>query len=224
MSNFPRFINSVSDHNAAIRRSIEPYLDRSCFIFGNGPSCAKANPCLENAFVCRTNWFFLENEAKFGLDVDAYFCGIYNQEMLRQLSQSKYNIKRFFAPFNFFEHSSINDYLYRSNFVACYSHWNLISENYALGKEFVKRPLPTQGIQMIATAAILGFKNIEIYGIDFYQGEGERYFYSQTEKSRRALESKDIEPGYEANHSIDTDKRILSLIQQEFPDTNIAFN
>lgn len=224
MSNFPRFINSVFDHNAAIRRSIEPYLNRTCFIFGNGPSCARANPHLENAFVFRTNWFFLENEPKFGLDVDAYFCGIYNQEMLRQLAESKYRIKRFFAPFNFFENTTINDYLYRPVFKECYSHWNLIAENYILGKEFIKRPLPTQGIQMIATAAIMGFKNIEIYGIDFYQGEGERYFYSQTEKSRSALESKDIEPGYEANHSIETDKKILSLIEEEFPDTYIKFN
>lgn len=224
MSNYPRFINCVSDHNAAIRKSVEPFLDRTCLIFGNGPSCAKATPCLENAFICRTNWFFLESNARFGLDVDAYFCGIYNQEMLRELSQSKYNIKRIFAPFNFFKNSSINDYLYRTSSTPCYSHWNLLAENYALGREFVKRPLPTQGIQMIATAAILGFKLIEIYGIDFYQGKGERYFYSQTEKSRGALESKDIEPGYEANHSIDTDKRILSLIREEFPDTNIKFN
>lgn len=223
-SNFPRFIHNVAEHNKALRLSIEPHLSKTCLIFGNGPSCSHANPNLENTFVCRTNWFFLEDEPKFGKVVDAYFCGIYNQEMIRQLESSKYQIKRFFAPFNIFANPTINDYLYRTPITSSYSHWSLIAENFRIGKEFIKRPLPTQGIQMIATAAVLGFKHIEIYGIDFYQGSGNRYCYSQNEKSLQALETKDIQPGYEANHSIETDKNILCLIREEFPDTTIHFN
>lgn len=224
MNNYPRYINNIAHHNLSVRNSIGEDLNKTCLIFGNGPSCANARPPIDNVFICRTNWFFLEDEPKFGDIVDAYFCGVYNQEMLSQLMHSKYKIKRLFAPFNLFEKKTINEYLYRKDIKEKYNHWAVISEKYRIAREFIKRPLPTQGIQMIAFAAILGFSKIEVYGIDFYSDVNQRYFYNQNKKSLEALEEKDLTPGYEANHSIETDKTLLKIIEEEFPETIINFN
>lgn len=220
-NNYPRLIKNIQEHNKKIINDIKEERTKKCIIFGNGPSCINANPDLNNAFICRTNWFFLEEYANFGINVDAYFCGIYNEEMIRQLLRSKYNIKRVFSPFNIFSKLLINDFLFNKKILRKYNHWALLSSYKEIGYELTKRPLPTQGIQMILTAGALGFTKIETYGIDFYKNSNTRYFYSQTKESYAALEKKDITPGYEENHSLNTDLHFLDIFKSIFPNCEL---
>lgn len=224
---YPKLLDNVVKENCRIREEINIDTYEKCVIFGNGPSLkGKQVDLNDGSFICRTNWFFLEDKPYFGTRVDAYFCGIYNEEMLRQLAKSCYSVKRVFCPFNIFKQFDIDSYLTSKSMAEINSHWAIIAENPHIAKEFIRRPLPTQGVQMIATAAVLGFKEIQVYGVDFYSiSEGQdRYCYQQTERSIGALEQKDITPGYEANHSYETDQHVLKIIKNEYPRINIVFN
>ena len=111
----------------------------------------------------RCNWFFLEERPLFGKVVDYYFQSVYNQGLINNLRsadiQLKYDIKRYCMPFLLNEKEVGPDL----NPVA--DHWAILATNSTLARFMMGRPLPTQGMQMIAFAAIMGFKKIYIAGI-----------------------------------------------------------
>lgn len=218
---YPSLINDVEEYITNVVDDIDVNKYKKCIIFGNGPSLLTKTVDVKDSFVCRTNWFFLEEKPRFGTRVDAYFYSIYNQEMLKQLSESCYQIRRHFRPFNIFTSPTNNEYLYEGDVYNVINHWVILSKYPEIAKQMIKRPLPTQGVQMILTMAALGFVNIETYGIDFYKNLDKRYCYEQNERSIKALQTKDITPGYEKDHSFEKDKKLVSLAKILFPKTDI---
>src|SRR3546814_9720048 len=77
------------------------------------------------------------------------------------------------------------------------------------------RPLPTQGMQMIAFAAVLGFKKIYVAGIDLYEDAASRYAWNVPDEVRSQLKEKDYSGGYESNHDLEVDLMFLRAIREQ---------
>ena len=191
-----------------------------CLIVGNGPSSSSVvldDKFLEKNFICRCNWFFLEKNKNFSNRVDAYFYSIFNEYIYKRIFNYGYNIKSIFRPFRIIEDSTlIEDLLYSKKYTPVFDHWHIISSNKKLAYMMMHRPLPTQGMQMIAFAAIIGFRIINIAGIDFYDDKSKRYNYSIPPHCRQYLEEKDVTPGYEENHKREKDFDFLKTIINEY--------
>src|SRR3546814_7883802 len=78
------------------------------------------------------------------------------------------------------------------------------------------RPLPTQGMQMIAFAAVLGFKKIYVAGIDLYEDAASRYAWNVPDEVRSQLKEKDYSGGYESNHDLEVDLMFLRAIREQY--------
>ena len=198
---------------------------QECLVVGNGPSASSVvvdDSFLEKNFICRCNWFFLEKNKNFGSRVDAYFYSVYNEYLYRNVSNLKYNIKSIFRPFKIVEDSiKPKDLLYSKIDRPVFDHWSVISNNKKLAYMMMNRPLPTQGVQMIAFAAIVGFKIINVAGIDFYNDINKRYNYNIKDEYKKYLKEKDINPGYEKDHELNNDLKFLKSIIDEY---NIQIN
>ncbi|WP_234828100.1 alpha-2,3-sialyltransferase [Sinorhizobium fredii] len=97
-----------------------------------------------------------------------------------------------------------------------FDHWAVIASNPTLARFMMGRPLPTQGMQMIAVAAILGFKRIHISGIDLYADMSQRYAWDVPDTVRQHLQEKDVAAGYEKKHSLDLDLHFLRAIRDQY--------
>ena len=197
----------------------------SCIIAGNGPSAPFSNipkDLIKKAIIMRCNWFFLEERPLFGKVVDYYFQSVYNQGLINNLKsadiQLKYDIKRYCMPFLLNEKEVGPDL----NPVA--DHWAILATNSTLARFMMGRPLPTQGMQMIAFAAIMGFKKIYIAGIDMYSSKEKRYHYDLPLEVVNAVKEKDIKAGYEDKHSQETDLKFLETIQNLYDFTLIGLS
>ena len=217
----PRNHLNIDDYPSKIRAGFSIQTE-DCIVIGNGPSAERH--CLEdkiaNSIIFRCNWFFLEEKPRFGRRVDCYFWSVYNKELFKRLTspdvRSKYDIGRFFMPFN------INHDKHNERVEACVpltptaDHWSILAQNSTVARFMMGRPLPTQGIQMIAVAAILGFKRIYVAGVDMYNSDKVRYGYKLPVDVVKALQDKDIRPGYEDHHSLDNDLKYLDAIRSQY--------
>ena len=103
-----------------------------------------------------------------------------------------------------------------------YDHWAVISRHPRLARAFMSRPgLPTTGFQALGFALGVGFRDIYLSGIDPYESSTTRYGYTVTDRVAAALTAKDLAPGYESAHSIDTDLAFLRGCLAEFPDARL---
>lgn len=201
---------------------------RPLVIAGNGPSLLSLDyrQLPDNACVFRCNWFFLEDHYRFGRNVDAYFWSVHNEGMLRGLEEAVriggYRIGAYFSPVVFKEFSDESTLCSKLSFSPAYNHWRIIAGNPTLAADMMARPLPTQGIQMVATALELGFRDIHLVGMDFYQDPHSRYAWQVPPSVADAwLGSKDLTPGYEACHEMAVDLRMLQHCMDWFPDARI---
>lgn len=189
-------------------------LDRPCYIIGNGPSADIEIDLPENALVFRMNWFFLENHKRFGRRVDGYFFSAQDdllmQELERVVVSKDYEISKIFSPLNLKEVQTI-----WPKFV---DHWAFLATNSTIARFLMSRPLPTQGLQVLATLLLAGFKDIRLVGIDFYENQhaGRRYAYEVPKHLKFSMQKKDLKNGYESEHNLATDLRFLEGIRQEF--------
>jgi lipopolysaccharide biosynthesis glycosyltransferase len=195
----------------------------SCIVVGNGPSAPYSGISereIKSSHIFRANWFFLEKEQYFGKEVDAFFWSVDNKKLRESLAalvvQDLYTIRSFFQPFKASDDSEklIDETtLFRK---PVFDHWSIIANDPVLARFMMGRPLPTQGMQMIAVAAILGYKKIIAAGIDMYQDEKRRYAHDVPVAIKGALLEKDLSPGYEKNHSLDTDLMFLRAIRSRY--------
>ena len=80
----------------------------------------------------------------------------------------------------------------------------------------MNRPLPTTGLQMLSCAAIIGFKNIYLSGLDLYHDNSKRYNYSLPSHWRKEIVLKHSRPGYAKDHNLDIDLKYLNTIRKNF--------
>lgn len=223
MPAFPK--NSLSVHHEVerIRKHLGDKLNRPCLVVGNGPSCAEVRLTSEEkeSFVIfRANWFFLEEEKRFGERVDGFFWSVDNAGLRDRIQEiqrlDQYSIEAFFQPF---QPSDSRDTAITQSSMAFqpnFDHWAVIASDPTLARFMMGRPLPTQGMQMIAFAAILGFKEIHVAGIDLYQNTASRYAWNVPDDVKAHLKEKDYKGGYEDKHSIDLDLHFLRTILHQY--------
>lgn len=204
-------------------------LHRPLLIVGNGPSAAVPRHDLipDDPVVFRMNWFFLEDRYHFGRTVDAYFFSIPNRELearLRQISRERwYDLRAVFSPMRVptgRDGEPHRSALHEAG-VPEFDHWNTIAKNPVLARFMMSRPLPTQGMQVLATALTVGFRDITLCGIDMYESSTSRYGYAIPDEVAAALETKDLTPGYESFHALDRDIDFLDACVRQYPDASI---
>ena len=223
MAAFPKNYLSIQNHIQKIFKLFQDRLNSRCFIVGNGPSVSEVSLSeedLADAVIFRANWFFLEDTPRFGRSVDGFFWSVDNAGLRAALAdiqaKNEYQIKAFFQPFI---SSDLKDHV-RDPFATAvspnYDHWALIATNSTLARFMMGRPLPTQGMQMLAFAAVLGFKRISLAGIDLYQEAASRYAWKVPDHVKASLQEKDYSGGYEKNHNLDIDLSFLRTIRNQY--------
>src|SRR5687767_7950820 len=164
---FPRNYVSVPDEIDRIRFHFGSRLSQPCLIVGNGPSSQEARLSaddLHRTVIFRTNWFFLETEKRYGNTVDGFFWSVDNKGLRKNISEvqrlGRYRIGSFFQPFTASDIRSEVVTGEALEMAPSFDHWAVIASDPTLARYMMGRPLPTQGLQMIAFAAILGFKTV----------------------------------------------------------------
>ncbi|ANK75770.1 hypothetical protein FA04_24170 (plasmid) [Ensifer adhaerens] len=220
---FPKNSQSVPNELERIRRYFSDRLHQDCYIVGNGPSSSEVRLSEEeaaNSAIFRANWFFLEEEKRYGDRVDGFFWSVDNaglRENLQNIQRlDRYKINAFFQPF---QASDLREKVITAStadLMPNFDHWAVIASNPTLARFMMGRPLPTQGMQMIAFAAIMGFKKIHLSGIDLYADIAKRYAWDVPDTIREHLQEKDVAAGYEAKHSLDLDISFLRAIRDQY--------
>jgi hypothetical protein len=206
---------------------------RPLVISGNGPSLTKINYKMipHNSVIFRTNMFFLEDRYYLGKDIDAYFWSVYREELHDTLenmvTSNKYNINSFFYPMNLNsfngkkERISINE-RHTKLFTPSYDHWAIMATKPEIARLLMSRPLPTTGLQMLAVAMILGYKEIYLVGIDFYQSTDVRYAFDIPDDIKKTIGNIHFKPGYEAGaHSFEYDLFFFTILRELYPDVKL---
>ena len=204
-------------------------LSRPVVIAGNGPSMSLVDQrhIPTNALVFRTNFFFLESEPTLGSRVDAFFWAADQPALHRRLhaevGSGRYEIGAFVSPLDLNRSKSDRwNPVFAAAFQPSFDHWAILAHEPRIARAMSQRPLPTSGLQMLATAAVVGFRDIHLAGIDFYQDLGVRYSYAIPADLRAELEAAHLTAGYEfAAHSLETDLNFLDLILETFSELRV---
>ncbi len=220
---FPRTYLSVDSQVGAIRDHFGDRISRPCYIVGNGPSAAEASLSpqeAEEAVIFRANWFFLEEEQGFGDRVDGFFWSVDNKGLRQNLKEvqklDRYRIGAFFQPHTPSNRPDLVLIPEEEWLTPSFDHWAVLAQDPTLARYLMGRPLPTQGVQMIAFAAMLGFRQIHVAGLDFYAAAARRYAWDVPESAQAHLKPKDLAVGYESAHSLDLDLHLLRTIRQRY--------
>ncbi|NIZ13225.1 glycosyltransferase [Phaeobacter sp. HF9A] len=210
------------------------FKNQAVVIVGNGPS-SKDNAMAfqdikEPAHVARMNFFMLEEGLPYGRAVDSYFWAVNRQalhETLRSTVDSgRYAFDAFYSSVPIdrmdYDHGKVKDDPFFPD-DKLFDHWRVIGQCDPLGRRMMSRPLPTLGVQALATFAVMGVKRAYLFGLDFYQSADSRYAFTIPEDLARTLGDTHTTPGYEAGaHSLEADLEFLQTIIKEFPDFEIV--
>jgi hypothetical protein len=169
------------------------------------------------------NFFFLEDEPRYGRRVDHYFWSLNNpvlQDRLAELlSQGHYEVDALHCPVPALDLTFGDDGKCRPVLLerAIYDHWKVLGSVPEIARHMMSRPLPTTGLQALAFVAIRGYRDVSIVGMDFYQTR-ERYAYVVPSSVAARMDPKHLKPGYEAGaHSLQADIGFLATILRCFP-------
>lgn len=210
------------------------FRDQEIVIVGNGPS-SKDNAALFREIkgspqVARMNFFMLEEGLPYGRVVDYYFWAVNRQALHETLRSTvdggRYAFDTFYSsvPLNRmdYDHGKVKDDPFFPD-GKLYDHWRVIGQCDPLGRRMMSRPLPTLGMQALATFAVMGAKRAYLFGLDFYQSADSRYAFTVPDDLARTLGDTHTTPGYEAGaHSLEADLEFLQTLIKEFPDFEIV--
>lgn len=227
------FLKNNSDYlQSDALKTLNNKIKHPLVIVCNGPSMRtiEYDRVPEDPALFRLNWFFLEEDYYFGRHADAYFWSIYNdvlQDTLYQIIKKKlYHLDTFFCPMPLMDNNRKKrkelDQLHHDFFQPRFDHWKIISLVPELSRIMMSRPMPTTGLQALATGLILGFREIHIIGMDFYQSSKKRYAYNIPSFVSKRMTAVHFSPGYEKkSHSFEIDLRTWDTIIACFPDSKI---
>lgn len=213
-------------------REIASFADevhRPLVIVGNGPSCAMPpyGRIPADAVFFRMNWFFLESTYHFGDRVDGWFSAVPNQTLEQflhnEIRSRRYDVRRILSPMRHAAHRDGDTYgLEPLVDVEEFDSWSIPARSPRLARHFMSRPgLPTTGMQALAFGLGVGFREVYLAGIDLYESNEARYGFTVPEAAERGLVAKDLTPGYEAAHGLETDLAFLRSCLAEYPDATI---
>jgi hypothetical protein len=190
----------------------------SAVIGGSGPSLSTCDTTRipKDAYIFRTNNFFLEREYNLGQKVDCvYFSGdkrairFYAATLRKVMRLDIYQIDKITshhhgAPALNFKPKIVEPFVVHNDRIRA-----LIADQHASSGI-----LPTSGIMAAINAYQLGAKNLYLAGFDFYQGE-EKYSTPLPPRLNSILEPNMSPLGYDSKlHSHKLDFQILELLQQ----------
>ncbi len=197
--------------------------NKPALIVGNGPSSAEVDYTRipDEVLVFRMNMFFLEGNFFFGRSVAGFFCSVRSRVienyLLHNLKHGEYDIDTYYTPL---QREYEKEVFGQGQCVV--DHWELLSRVPDIAVEMMKRPLPTQGLQALATLLILGFREIYVAGIDFYQSTDKRYSYEIPNFIKENMSQKDYRLGYERGaHSFEKDLGFYEITRRCFPSARI---
>ena len=200
-------------------------INKSALIVGNGPSASLVDyrGVPSDLLIFRMNMFFLEDNYYYGRSVDGFFCAVRSKVIESYLSQNlqsqQYNISTYFTPL---KHEYENEVQCLNCSGKIVDHWEILARKPEIAVEMMKRPLPTQGLQALATLLVLGFRRIHIVGMDFYQTTDIRYHFDIPEYIRKEMPQKDYRPGYERGaHNFEKDLHSYGILKNAFPSAQI---
>ncbi len=210
--------------------SFADQIHRPLLIVGNGPSATLPPTHLIPAdpVIFRMNWFFLESHYHLGSHVDAWFFAVPNQSLEQHVAEEirsgRYRIDRLCSPMQLASHRDGdrwgNELL--GTRVAQLDHWAVIARHPRLARFFMSRPgLPTTGMQALGFGLGVGFRDVYLSGIDLYESTEARYGWTVPETVAAGLTDKDLAPGYEDAHGVDSDLAFLRGCLAEFPDARV---
>jgi lipopolysaccharide biosynthesis glycosyltransferase len=210
--------------------SFAALVDRPLVVVGNGPSAAlpPQHRLPADPVVFRMNWFFLESHYHFGSHVDGWFFSVPHQTLEESLAQEvrtgRYRVDRLLSPMQLPSGRDGDGWGNQLLDVTVeeLDPWAVVSRHPRLARRFMSRPgLPTTGLQALGFALAVGFREVYLSGIDLYESRETRYGYTVTDEVAAALSAKDVTPGYEDAHSVDTDLAFLQACLTEFPDARV---
>lgn len=211
---------------------------RPVLLVGNGPSANTVDPrrLPQDPVVVRCNAFLFEPDYVFGDRVDGFFWAVarrWLQVAVTLASERRdYGFGTFFSPV-----AVAREGLYALRGEAAWlaatleprlSHFDILRAHPGIGPWFAQRDqrrrpgLPTQGMQALATLLCLGFRDIHVTGIDFYQSTRQRYAFAYPAVVQEMTAPVHLTPGYEGKyHSIRLDIEFFLALRQHFPDAAI---
>lgn len=207
-----------------IRREI---VNKPIVIAGNGPSLANIDYSLlpEDFDVYRCNQFYFEDKYFLGKKIKAAFFnpGVFFEQYftLKQLEENKeyeceqvYCSKMFWAS----ERLDLDPVKFKYFYPDAILLYDVIRqypkiEAYLKYHDFYLKERVTSGIMMLLVAAINGYKDVYITGIDFYEQGSYAFDYQKNNISTLV----DFRQGVRSNiHTKNIDLKVLNLIKETF--------
>ena len=211
---------------------------RPVLLVGNGPSAHAVDPrrLPPDPVVVRCNAFLFEPDYVFGDRVDGFFWAVARRWLQVAAAvagaRGDYRFGTFFSPV-----AVAREGLYALRGEAAWldqalqprlSHFEILRAHPGIGPWFGphgqrrRRGLPTQGLQALATLLCLGFRDIHVTGLDFYQSTRQRYAFAYPAVVREMTAPVHLAPGYEAQfHGIRLDIEFFLALRRHFPDAVI---
>jgi glycosyltransferase involved in cell wall biosynthesis len=206
-------------------------LNRPLIIVCNGPSASRYSLAdfPKGALVFRMNHFYKEEIKRYGVVVDGFFAAVDHKFLYDNIADiaenGTYSIRRYFNPLSL-DHRAFADR--RLRYKQCMNefidHWAIFSRCPRAAQLLKLRPLPTQGIQALATALELGFRHIYVVGMDLYANASVRYSWTYSDSEIEQLGTRHAKPGYEEGaHTLDADLRFLDVLLDEYREAHVTF-
>lgn len=214
---------------------------RPVIIIGNGPSAfdVSTRRLPLDPVIVRMNAFMFEPEYSFGDRVDGIFWAIGRRWLQVALALSHerkdYHYGTFFTPPKVLD-SGLSTFHAENAWIKqrlgseVTSHFDILLAHERLNEWFLprnkrKRPgLPTQGVQALGAMLCLGFRDVYIAGMDFYQNtkSSGRYAFSYPDFIINMTAPAHTTAGYEEkSHSIQIDLAFMHELRLAFPDANL---
>lgn len=205
--------------------------EKRVLVLCNGPSAKeiRLSKPIDEYEVARMNFFLLEDEPFAEGRVDYLFWAVdeppLNEAIRDSVRSGRYDVKNFLCavPYDNLRYSSSK--MKDDPFVGptkLADHWRIIATRPCLARTMLTRPLPTTGVQAIATLCVLGKRKFAIGGMDFYAGTDERYHYKFPHELQKRIGAEHFSPGWEKKaHSLAADLQFFEAVLNEFPDIEI---
>lgn len=223
MASFPKNYISVPEHAQRVLELFSESLDRPCYVVGNGPSVNEVSlseeECAES-IVFRLGAFFSEEKKRFGNRIDGFFWSVEDSDLRNAIhdvqTRADYTIGAFFQPF---QSSDADDRIVNgvaTSMLPNFDHWAVIATNPTLARFLMGNSPPTQAMQMIAFAAVVGFKKVYVAGIDFCVSAAFPYGSNAPNEGPKRLPEQDSWGGYKSTHELELDLMFLRAVRDQF--------
>lgn len=205
-------------------------IDKACIIAGNAPSLANIDYARlpEGLKIFRCNQFYLEDKYYLGKQIDGYFLreGLFLENYYTMMcleSSGQYQVGSVFT-----DRKSCELFETKQKFEEFFPKVRIIEEcareldkfyEFMQMRALFYASYPTMGVMMCACAIAMGYREIYIAGMDFYQEGVNTYAFGNHQKNLNTLMPRFQIRGFNTDsswHSKSMDLMCLELLQKEY--------